>query len=485
MAYGPFGVLSIQGGLGVGKSKLIDVVVGRMGADGSGHRRPRFHRYYATADRRFDLHTLVELISEGSELEGGSSLVRLEQVLKQLTEPVIIAVNSAEHLLDDDQLWLVDPELADAFAMLNADPDHRVSVVLETSRGDVLAAEVSWPSDDTVAVGPLPQEDFLDLLRDMDPHDGKLRLERLSLDEQRTLYECADGIPRVGELLYATVRQAHIPLRMLLADLSASRHHPAAYLLGRLVGRMHQVDREVLQALAVLRTQVPGEAAQMLVNGAWHPDQVEQSLANLVDDHLVRSERGLFFLPSRRIHWKSTARTGALIVREHIDTTEPTSTVVLDTRAEVLDADAFDHAVEVAASFVDSVAKVGRPALLRIVGEAPSAAAAPGARSSLDRLALADRVADPDPLRLLDTIDRVPGGGSLAVVTGDGGGPALFARLADQRRRFTPVILVIVRGAHATTTADVARRPGMVVLTVRSGAEAATAWNRATGGGSQ
>lgn len=184
----------------------------------------------------------------------------------------------------------------------------------------------------------------------------------------------------------------------------------------------------------------------------------------------------------RQIHWKSTARAGSLIVREHIDTTEPNSTVMLDTRADVLDPDAFEHAVEVAASFVDSVEKVGRPALLRILGERPGAAAAAGALSSLDRLALAERVTDRDPLRLLDTIDRIPAGGSLVVVTGDSG-PALLPRLADQRRRFTPVVVVIVLAATATTTMGAASRPGMTVLTVRSGVEAATAWNRASGGG--
>ncbi|MGH3914676.1 MAG: DUF58 domain-containing protein, partial [Pseudonocardiaceae bacterium] len=52
----------------------------------------------------------------------------------------------------------------------------------------------------------------------------------------------------------------------------------------------------------------------------------------------------------RRIHWRSTARTGSLMVREHVDTTEPTTTVVLDTRAGALLPAVFEHAVEAAAS---------------------------------------------------------------------------------------------------------------------------------------
>jgi uncharacterized protein (DUF58 family) len=61
----------------------------------------------------------------------------------------------------------------------------------------------------------------------------------------------------------------------------------------------------------------------------------------------------------RQIHWRSTARTGVLTVREHVDTTEPTTTVVLDTHPTALGADAFEHAVEFAASVVTILARSG------------------------------------------------------------------------------------------------------------------------------
>ena len=57
----------------------------------------------------------------------------------------------------------------------------------------------------------------------------------------------------------------------------------------------------------------------------------------------------------RQIHWRSTARLGTLVVREHIDTMEPTTTVVLDTRTGAFDAPSFEEAVEVAASVVRTV----------------------------------------------------------------------------------------------------------------------------------
>ena len=52
----------------------------------------------------------------------------------------------------------------------------------------------------------------------------------------------------------------------------------------------------------------------------------------------------------RLIHWPTTARTGTLMVREHIELRRPEFTVVLDTAAEACGPDDFEEAVDVAAS---------------------------------------------------------------------------------------------------------------------------------------
>lgn len=53
----------------------------------------------------------------------------------------------------------------------------------------------------------------------------------------------------------------------------------------------------------------------------------------------------------RRVHWRSTARSGRLMVRRMIDVSLPTTTVVLDTsRDSYRDPEAFETAVDVAAS---------------------------------------------------------------------------------------------------------------------------------------
>ena len=67
----------------------------------------------------------------------------------------------------------------------------------------------------------------------------------------------------------------------------------------------------------------------------------------------------------RHLHWKATARTGQLIVREYVDPAQPWCVVVLDTRRDVLDADAFEAAVEIVASVLWAAAEQDRPVRLR------------------------------------------------------------------------------------------------------------------------
>ncbi len=54
----------------------------------------------------------------------------------------------------------------------------------------------------------------------------------------------------------------------------------------------------------------------------------------------------------RQVHWRSSARTGTLMVREHVDTSLPSTVVVLDTCTYNYSRDLFEDAVDVAASVV-------------------------------------------------------------------------------------------------------------------------------------
>ena len=63
----------------------------------------------------------------------------------------------------------------------------------------------------------------------------------------------------------------------------------------------------------------------------------------------------------RRVHWRSTARSGTLMVREHVDTSLPSTVIVLDTRTDRYANDLFEEAVDVAASVVASAQTRGFP----------------------------------------------------------------------------------------------------------------------------
>jgi hypothetical protein len=125
---------------------------------------------------------------------------------------------------------------------------------------------------------------------------------------------------------------------------------------------------------------------------------------------------------------------------------------------------------------VRAVERIGRPVALHILGERAADVAASGATGPLDRLALAERT---ESASLVDALDRIPAGGALVAVTG-ALPPAAMTRLAEQRRRFAPVVVTVLD--PATETGGIRRRPGMAMLSARSAVEATAAWHRMING---
>ncbi len=173
----------------------------------------------------------------------------------------------------------------------------------------------------------------------------------------------------------------------------------------------------------------------------------------------------------RLIHWRSTARVGTLVVREHVDTTDPTTAIVVDTRTALLDADTFEAAVEIAASVAVASLRVGHEVTLSAPGEDRRAVAIAGGHEVLDRLAALGQIDDGDPSTLVRVAERAKEGGSLVVITGIE--PGLAGRLAAVRRRFARIVVVALG-----TESAVIRRPGLVVIHAPSAEEAAQAWSR-------
>ena len=67
----------------------------------------------------------------------------------------------------------------------------------------------------------------------------------------------------------------------------------------------------------------------------------------------------------RMIHWPTTARTGTLMVREHVEVRRPEFTVVLDTAGSAGSADDFEEAVDVAATLAVHAIRTGLDVVVR------------------------------------------------------------------------------------------------------------------------
>ncbi|MFG1696187.1 DUF58 domain-containing protein [Nonomuraea sp. NPDC049309] len=175
----------------------------------------------------------------------------------------------------------------------------------------------------------------------------------------------------------------------------------------------------------------------------------------------------------RHVHWRSTARTGTLMVKELTDVNLPDTVVVLDTRASSYEGDdEFELAVDIAASAACAVTRDRFPVrVLTGDGELVHAKGGPGEDEEvLDRLALVERSDGAEPPR--HALRQAGAGGALVLVSGD---HAALADAAALRRRFDRVLFVRA-GAPA---GDGGPRPaGVTVIEAADLDELAAAWPR-------
>lgn len=145
----------------------------------------------------------------------------------------------------------------------------------------------------------------------------------------------------------------------------------------------------------------------------------------------------------RMIHWKSTARTGTLMVRHNIDTSQPYSVVVVDTRAPRYTEASFELALDAAASAVVACGADEAPVQLRFVsGDRFGGPSSRNSQPLLDALT----AVQPDEAGSLTSellaLQHERGGTSLVVVTGaeDAEELAVLGRL---RRRFQRIVHIV------------------------------------------
>ncbi len=195
----------------------------------------------------------------------------------------------------------------------------------------------------------------------------------------------------------------------------------------------------------------------------------------------------------RKVHWRSTARTGTLMVRQYVDTVLPDVTIVVDTSTGAgrpVDADLLERRIEVAASV--ALASTSRHFPVRVLGTGGLDVSSRGGGNTTRELLDALTLVEPDGGDLstvLGGMGRTHGGAGLVVVASEPG-PTLVDTLARMPRRFGRVTLVDLRPpAHSAADslgAGVADSPrvairGVSVIVASDLAGFATAWRR--GGG--
>ncbi|MEU8157159.1 DUF58 domain-containing protein [Micromonospora sp. NPDC048986] len=186
----------------------------------------------------------------------------------------------------------------------------------------------------------------------------------------------------------------------------------------------------------------------------------------------------------RRVHWRTSARVGELMVRENVDTSLPRLVVLLDNRAAAHPqrvggvAESFESACEAAASVVTAAHRADLPVLLLLAAAEPAEVTPPGgdadgALGPLDRLAAADLSADADAVRAVTTRlrqDRL--GDTLIFLTGPDG-RAELGHVGALRGAY-PSVVVGVFGAAEPTPPGTA---GLVIVDAADGARFAAEWD--------
>ncbi|GLY65103.1 DUF58 domain-containing protein [Amycolatopsis taiwanensis] len=179
----------------------------------------------------------------------------------------------------------------------------------------------------------------------------------------------------------------------------------------------------------------------------------------------------------RHLHWKATARTGRLMVRDYADPYQPRFTALLDDRPESLAPPAFEEAVDLAASLAVAAAKADHRCRLVTCGgtDIATRGGTTVVRGLLDELCLLDR-ADGPGLPLVPAPLLTGGGGTLVVISGRLS-EVDHAGLAAVRSRYPEQIVL----ALGTTKGNFAV-PGAKVLSAVDAADAAHRWNAVIAG---
>jgi uncharacterized protein (DUF58 family) len=183
----------------------------------------------------------------------------------------------------------------------------------------------------------------------------------------------------------------------------------------------------------------------------------------------------------RRIHWRSTARTGELVVREDEAQWQPRAVVLLDTRPGAHDDASFEAAVEATASIVARLVRSALPVEVITTDGRTLGTTGAGRRHGIgveallmDQLAVVARGGPDNLAAVARPLRAVQRRGLLIAVMGVLSGPQLDT-LGTLGAPGAPLILVLANGVTATTRRSAA---GVVTVDGTMGAFA-PAWDAA------
>ena len=177
----------------------------------------------------------------------------------------------------------------------------------------------------------------------------------------------------------------------------------------------------------------------------------------------------------RQVHWRSSARSGKLMVRHNVDTHQPRSLVVLDNRATSHSAESFEDAVRAAASII--AASMSRGFDFRFVTTDGNVLnqQVPAAKI-MDKFAEVGLSFLGSIEKTLDEVQADIGGVSLTVVTG-----VIPANELEQLRQFRDRFDVITVAQFTSGAQNWERgSPDATLITAADSADFANAWNQVT-----
>ncbi|GAA4206617.1 DUF58 domain-containing protein [Actinocatenispora rupis] len=184
----------------------------------------------------------------------------------------------------------------------------------------------------------------------------------------------------------------------------------------------------------------------------------------------------------RHVHWRTSARVGELMVREHVDTSLPRIVVLVDDRASAHTAASFEETAEAAASVLLAALRAELTAELHLASGRSVAGGSGGdgpgrARPYLDLLAELTTSADASLPRAVRTLRQRHRGDTLVLLTGADAVADLDS--VGLLRDVYPTVVVGVLGGTGTGADGPSGRslPGVITLTARTAEEFAGRWD--------